>query len=75
MQSGQGNVGSGKFTMDGARMSFSIAYKEGILDYAGSVRGDAIELHWTSRADGGSGMALFSFVFVPLTDLFQLKAQ
>jgi TonB family protein len=73
MREGQDNVYSGKFTIEGARVRFSIASKQGFVDYEGEIRGDAIELHWSNREDGGNRTMRFKFVFVPLVDLFRLN--
>jgi len=73
MREGQDNVYSGKFAIEGARVRFSIASKQGFVDYEGDIRGDAIELHWSNRDDGRNGAMLFKFVFVPLVDLFRLN--
>jgi hypothetical protein len=63
---------TGKFVIDGGHLSFSIGSKDGILDCDGNIRASYIDLHWKNRGTGDNGATAFSFVFVPLVDLFHV---
>lgn len=58
----KGNLGHGKYEIQGNHLSFTEVSEAGSVDCVGEIRGDQIIVNWHSRINNRRGVATYYFV-------------